>query len=157
MSPKLGKMKVYIGLVLAVFIFNLLTISPVIFVNLGLNKFAKIIYCYFSPLCHQIDSRSFHINGVKLAVCSRCSLIYFGALIGVLIFPIVNRHNFVKNGNLLLIVGLLPSVVEFSLEKFVGLEIVIFKVLSSLFLGGIVGVVLSHQIIDMFSSKGKIF
>lgn len=157
MRSRSRKIKVYFVFLLAVFMFNLLIVSPVFFINLGLDKVAEAIYLYFSPLCHQIDSRSFHINGIKLAVCSRCSSIYFGVLIGVLLFPIVGRNNFVGKGNLLLLIGLFPSVVEFLLEKFIGIEIISFKFFSSLLLGGIVGVVLTRQIIDMFSSESKIF
>ncbi len=41
-----------------------------------------LLYAFFSPLCHQIDARSFHLFGEPLAVCGRCSAIYFGFLSG---------------------------------------------------------------------------
>jgi uncharacterized membrane protein len=42
-------------------------------------------YLLFSPLCHQIPERSFHICGYPLAVCHRCSGIYFGLFLGLLL------------------------------------------------------------------------
>jgi len=47
------------------------------------------IYKLFSPVCHQIDERSFHIAGHKLAVCSRCFSIYIGLLISSIIYPFI--------------------------------------------------------------------
>ena len=54
------------------------------------GTFAKIsffIYYFFSPVCHQLDDRSFHIFGYELAVCSRCASIYVGFLLGTLFYP----------------------------------------------------------------------
>jgi len=147
------KWKIYVFVFLFVLLFNFLSVSTVIFKSAGFDEFAEIVYAFFSPLCHQIDSRSFHINGVKLAVCSRCSLIYSGAFLGVILFPFVYKRNVVKKGNLLLIVAVFPSVVEFLIEKFMGIEILSFKILSSLWLGVIAGVILTSQIIDMFCSR----
>jgi len=50
----------------------------------GLNVF---IYAIFSPLCHQIQSRSFFLFEYPLAVCARCLGIYFGFLGGTGFFP----------------------------------------------------------------------
>ncbi|MBF8247939.1 MAG: Protein of unknown function DUF2085, transmembrane [Bacteroidetes bacterium] len=41
-------------------------------------------YEAFSKICHQMDERSFHLAGFKLAVCARCSAIYFGFLLALL-------------------------------------------------------------------------
>lgn len=45
------------------------------------------IYNFFSYLCHQIPSRTFHFDDHALAVCSRCFGVYFGLLSGFLIYP----------------------------------------------------------------------
>lgn len=140
-------------LLLFVLMFNLLILSPVILISLGSGEIANLVYYYFSPICHQIDSRSFHISGIKLAVCSRCSSIYFGILIAVLIFPFVRTENLVRKANLLLVIGALPSVVEFSIEKFLGFENTGFKVLTGLLLGIVAGIILTYQIVDMFSKR----
>jgi uncharacterized membrane protein len=54
----------------------------------GDDKDAQVLYSFYSRICHQIDARSFHFEGEKLGVCIRCSAIYFGFLIGLLLMPI---------------------------------------------------------------------
>ncbi len=51
------------------------------------SKYGLFIYFIFSPLCHQIPEKSFYLFGFPLAVCSRCTGIYLGFLIGTLIYP----------------------------------------------------------------------
>ena len=50
---------------------------------------AIIIYQGFSAVCHQQLERSYLFNGFPLAVCSRCTGIYFGFLAGLLLLPLV--------------------------------------------------------------------
>ena len=50
---------------------------------------AIIIYQGFSAVCHQRLERSYLFNGFPLAVCSRCTGIYFGFLAGLLLLPLV--------------------------------------------------------------------
>lgn len=40
----------------------------------------------FAPLCHQIPERSFRLLGEPLAVCHRCTGIYFGLFAGALLW-----------------------------------------------------------------------
>jgi len=42
------------------------------------------IYLFFSQICHQLSSRSWHIHDAPLAVCIRCTSIYFGFLTGLI-------------------------------------------------------------------------
>lgn len=51
-------------------------------------SFSSLVYRAFSPVCHQYDSRSFHIDGVKFAVCSRCTAVYCSFLLGVILWPL---------------------------------------------------------------------
>lgn len=55
-----------------------------------------IIYYFFSKVCHQSPERSFMICDKQFAVCARCTGIYTGFLLGVLIFPIIKvfKKNF---------------------------------------------------------------
>lgn len=55
----------------------------------GYNGFALAIYQSFSNVCHQIPERSFHIEGEKFAVCSRCFGLYTGFALSVLLYPLV--------------------------------------------------------------------
>jgi len=50
-----------------------------------------LLYQFFHGICHQIDGRSFHVFDQPLAVCSRCSAIYFAFLAGTILYPIVRR------------------------------------------------------------------
>lgn len=54
----------------------------------GFSKLSMFFYYFFSPVCHQLDDRSFHLFGYKLGVCSRCTSIYLGFLIAVIFYPI---------------------------------------------------------------------
>ena len=42
----------------------------------------------FARVCHQMDSRSFHLWGEPFGVCVRCTSIYGGFLLGMLMYPL---------------------------------------------------------------------
>ncbi len=44
-----------------------------------------VLYSLFAIVCHQQPERSLWLAGSPLAVCARCSGIYFGALLGLLL------------------------------------------------------------------------
>jgi uncharacterized membrane protein len=46
---------------------------------------ALLIRNFFSSLCHQIPARSFMVEGSPAAVCVRCTGIYCGAVLGMLL------------------------------------------------------------------------
>jgi uncharacterized membrane protein len=46
-----------------------------------------LLYHPFHTLCHQLPERSIYILGAPLAVCMRCSAIYFGFLLGTVLYP----------------------------------------------------------------------
>jgi uncharacterized membrane protein len=50
---------------------------------------AAVFYLSFSTVCHQIPERCFTLLGYPLAVCQRCSGIYFGLWIGALLYPAI--------------------------------------------------------------------
>jgi len=43
------------------------------------------IYHFFSTFCHQLPSRSWHIDGEPLGLCVRCTSISLGLLAGLLV------------------------------------------------------------------------
>jgi uncharacterized membrane protein len=43
------------------------------------------VYLFFSTICHQILERSWHLNGVPLGLCIRCTSISLGFLTGLLL------------------------------------------------------------------------
>ncbi len=61
----------------------LLVLAPLL-ASAGYSDASNFLYRLFSGVCHQFDDRSIHLFGYKLAVCSRCSAIYFGFLLGAI-------------------------------------------------------------------------
>jgi uncharacterized membrane protein len=55
------------------------------------GSISESLYSFYSASCHQLDSRSFHLGEHRFGVCSRCTSIYLGFLIGVILYPFV-RH-----------------------------------------------------------------
>jgi uncharacterized membrane protein len=54
---------------------------------------SDFIYTFYSASCHQQPERSLFIDGAKLGVCSRCTMVYFGFLLTTLIYPFVRKLN----------------------------------------------------------------
>jgi uncharacterized membrane protein len=80
--------RVVYGLLLAIAIsWFLATLLPAYLAASGDLFWAALARYCFSPICHQMPERSFLLWGKPLAVCARCSGIYFGVIIGLLIYP----------------------------------------------------------------------
>lgn len=86
------------------------------------NNFPGIsipIYTFFSYLCHQIPSRSFHLESHAFAVCSRCFGVYFGLLFGFIVYPIFRAVNETEPlSRIWLFLALIPIGVDWSLSVF---------------------------------------
>jgi uncharacterized membrane protein len=54
-------------------------VGPPLTLAAGHPALASVGYLFFSPICHQIPDRTFHLAGYPLALCARC----FGLLLGV--------------------------------------------------------------------------
>ncbi len=81
----------------------------------------SFVYAVFSPVCHQIESRSFFLFGQPLAVCSRCLGIYVGCLVGIGFYPIFRGFDRVRLPQTTLFLSLsLPIVIDTS-GNFIGL------------------------------------
>ncbi len=68
------------------FIVNILVFLPPFLIKAGYFKEAELVYLLFSPFCHQLTERSFHIFSAQLALCARCTGIWAGLLLGTLFF-----------------------------------------------------------------------
>ena len=55
----------------------------------SLTSISNPIYKFFSYICHQMPSRSFHLENHSFAVCSRCFGVYAGLLFGFLTYPLL--------------------------------------------------------------------
>ena len=81
-----------------------------------------LVYAFFRPVCHQIEARSFHVCGAPLAVCARCTSIYFGFLAGTIVYPALRGALRARaSGRLLLAVALAPMAAEV-LAEFAGIS-----------------------------------
>ena len=83
----------------------------------GHSAIAFNIYLPFSYLCHQIPARSFYFAEHPLAVCSRCTGIYAGFLLGVIVYPLVRSlRSTVTPERKWLFIAAVPLAIDFSLE-----------------------------------------
>lgn len=77
------------------------------------------IYKFFSYLCHQMDSRSFHIRERPFAVCTRCFGVYFGLFFGFLLYPFLRRIEETEPlPRVWLFLALFPMAIDWSLGFF---------------------------------------
>jgi len=53
------------------------------------SHLANSIYGGFDVICHQLPERSYFIFGHKLAVCSRCTGLYAGFALTLLLYPLL--------------------------------------------------------------------
>jgi uncharacterized membrane protein len=59
---------------------------------------AGLVYVLGSVVCHQLAHRSFHLWGVQLPVCARCTGLYAGAAFGAL-WAFVGRRGRQRSGS----------------------------------------------------------
>ncbi|MEO8663859.1 MAG: DUF2085 domain-containing protein [Ignavibacteria bacterium] len=87
--------KIYFTFLIFSFCWLLLIFLAPLFTSMGgtFEKISSIIYLFFSKVCHQQDSRSFHLFDHTLGVCSRCVWIYSGIFAGTALYPLKFRLN----------------------------------------------------------------
>jgi len=115
------------------------------------RKLAAVISLFFSSVCHQAAERSFHLMGHPLAVCIRCSSIYVGFLLGVVLYPFIRDWN---DRSLpprkILWIGLLPTALEIGIFRLLfNIPAPFFRALSGLILGAVVSL---YAIPGLFSA-----
>lgn len=75
------------------------------------------LYHPFHTICHQMPERSMYILGAPLAVCLRCSAIYFGFLIGTILYlPVRSFGVSITERRGPLIVSILPLLADVVLD-----------------------------------------
>jgi uncharacterized membrane protein len=85
----------------------------------GHPQFAATIYQTFSFVCHQLPERSFHLEGHKFAVCSRCTGLYSGFTLATLCYPLARSLRRTDTpSRLWLLLAVVPLVIDFSLSYF---------------------------------------
>jgi uncharacterized membrane protein len=127
----------------------------------NLINISNPLYNFFSYLCHQIPSRSFHIENHAFAVCSRCFGVYFGLLFGFVIYPFLRP---IEKSELLprfwLFLAMIPMGVDWSLGVFDIWENTHFsRFVTGLVLGAACAIFIIPALIDisgLLSSKRQI-
>jgi uncharacterized membrane protein len=94
---------------------SLIVAAPLLLAH-GHSAGALVIYEIFGKFCHQLPERSLHLEGQQLAVCSRCTGLYFGFALSVLLYPLARSLKRVDTPRLLwLLVATVPIIVDWSL------------------------------------------
>jgi uncharacterized membrane protein len=97
---------------------GVIVIAPLMQAN-GISQFSSPIYHFFSYICHQIPERSLHIDGHPMAVCSRCFGVYFGLLVGIVVYPLMRPIDETEPvARIWLFLSLIPITVDWSLTIF---------------------------------------
>ncbi len=83
------------------------------------QQFAVAIYHSFKTLCHQLPERSFFIAGHQFAVCARCTGLYGGFALVLILFPLIRslHSNAVPQAKWLFLAAA-PLAIDFSLTFF---------------------------------------
>jgi len=96
----------------------LILLAPIAEVN-GLTSISNPLYTFFSFLCHQIPSRTFHIENHAFAVCTRCFGVYAGLLLGFIVYPFFRSIEEIEPlPRFWLFLALVPMAIDWSLGFF---------------------------------------
>jgi uncharacterized membrane protein len=103
-----------ISTLLVLALVSLIVVAPVAAAS-GHSTLARGIYGAFAMLCHQIPERSYFVEGHQLAVCARCTGVYGGFTLMLLLYPLVSSlKNTVTPPRSWLILSTVPLVVDVS-------------------------------------------
>ena len=76
----------YFGLILASSLWlGIIFLAPLL--RSWESSFSGFVYLFFSSICHQETERCFSLAGYPLGVCARCTGLYLGFWIGLIVLP----------------------------------------------------------------------
>lgn len=103
----------------SVLVWCFLLFIPPIIANLEQqdHSISKSFYKVYSPICHQYESRSFHLGAFKLGVCARCFGIYIGFLLGVGFIPFFPKKQ-IFSDVLQWLIAISPILIDITLDGF---------------------------------------
>lgn len=106
------------GLAIALLWVGLILAAPVAKSH-GLVSVSSPLYTFFGYLCHELDGRSFHVDGEKFGVCSRCFGVYFGIVVAFVAYPFWRRiENIDPLPKFWLFAACIPAAVDWALTVF---------------------------------------
>jgi uncharacterized membrane protein len=117
-QKKTQKTLVYwlVSVVVVLAVVSLIVVAPVAAVS-GHSDFARGIYGAFATLCHQLPERSYFIDGHQFAVCSRCTGIYAGFALTLLLYPLIRSlKNPIMPRPSWLLLAALPLAIDFAVN-----------------------------------------
>jgi uncharacterized membrane protein len=107
-----------IGLAVVVVWTALILFAP-LSASYGAESVSRPIYTFFSYICHQRPERSFFVLEHQFGVCSRCFGVYFGLVLGFIIYPLWRRIDEIDPlARFWLILSLVPIGIDWSLTAF---------------------------------------
>ena len=96
----------------------LILLAPLAKAN-GFEALSASIYKGFGVICHQMEWRSFYVEGHPFAVCARCFGVYFGLLFGFLLYPFLRRiENIEPFSRIWLFLAMIPITIDWALGAF---------------------------------------
>lgn len=132
-----------------VFVWTLLIVAAPVAKANGIPGISAPLYKFFGFICHQLPDRSFHAAGESFAVCSRCFGVYFGILLGFVVYPLWrNIEDIEPLPRFWLFLSLIPISIDWSLTF---LEIWENTQLSRVVTGAILGFACATFIIPALS------
>jgi uncharacterized membrane protein len=136
---------------------GLILCAPLLLAN-GHTAPALTIYGVFSNVCHQLPERSFFIEGHKLAVCSRCTGLYTGFALSVLLYPLLtpalNRVDTPRR--LWLVLSLIPVTIDWSLGFFdLWANTHTSRLLTGALFGGVAAIYVIPGLVDLGQSAWR--
>ena len=107
-----------ISVVVVLFVVSLIVVAPVAAAS-GHSDVGSVIYHAFAPLCHQLPERSYFIDEHQFAVCSRCTGLYAGFALTLLLYPLIRplRYPVMPHPRWLLFAAV-PLAIDFSVNFF---------------------------------------
>lgn len=124
------------GLIIATVWVSIIILAPIL-EDSGIKSISQPIYHFFSYMCHQMSSRSFHYHEHQFAVCARCFGFYGGFLLGFIVYPIIRELKTTDSfPRFWLFAAMIPMGIDFSLTFF---DIWENTHLSRVLTGGILG------------------
>lgn len=107
-------------LVLVICWLFLLFLLPILKLTVD-NSIIDLCYRIFSLICHQNPERSYYFMGEKLPVCVRCLGLYFGLLLGLVIYPFFSNIRETRIPNVKISLIFLAPIVFDGVSQMIGL------------------------------------